>query len=189
LYGRVAKATTASKITAIARGRAAGAVAAVARRLPGRTDETDPIALLEQDHRRFEALLKEGEETTDRAVKKRTELLKTLTAALKRHEQMEEKVLYPALKPHGEARDLVLEGYQEHHVADVIIGELRTLAKDDERWGAKLKVLKENLEHHIQEEEGQMFPIARAVLEHEELSELGARMKAIERRASSRRSG
>jgi hemerythrin-like domain-containing protein len=183
LYGLVAKATTTSKLTAIARGRAAGAVAAVARRLPGHADEADPIALLEQDHRRFEALLTEGEETTERALKKRRELLKTISAALKRHEQMEEKILYPALKPHAEARDLVLEGYQEHHVADVIVRELQALPPGDERWGAKLKVLKENLEHHIQEEEGQMFPIARAVLDGESLEAIGRRMKGMKSRS------
>jgi hemerythrin-like domain-containing protein len=182
LYGPVAKATTTSKLTAIARGRAAGAVAAVARRLPGHADDTDPITLLEQDHRRFEELLKEGEETTERAIKKRTELLKTISAALKRHEQMEEKILYPALKPHAEARDLVLEGYQEHHVADLIVAELQKLSKDDERWGAKLKVLKENLEHHIEEEETQMFPIARAVLDRDELEALGGKMRTMKTR-------
>jgi hemerythrin-like domain-containing protein len=73
----------------------------------------------------------------------------------------------------------VLEGYQEHHVADLIVKELHGLAKDDERWGAKFKVLKENIEHHIEEEEGQMFRTARGVMSREELQELGARMRAM----------
>ena len=161
------------------RGAAAGAVAAVARRLPWARDENDPIVLLETDHRRFEELLKKGEETTERAVKGRTELLKTLTAELNVHEAIEEKILYPALKSHPEARDLVLEGYQEHHVADLIVKELHGLARDDEKWGAKFKVLKENIEHHIEEEESDMFPTARAIMSREELNELGARMKTL----------
>jgi hypothetical protein len=163
----------------LVRGAAAGAVAAIARRLPWAGDETDPIVLLESDHRRFETLLKEGEETTERGVKRRSELLQTLTGALTVHEAIEERILYPALKAHEEATEIVLEGYQEHHVADLVINELHQLSRDDEKWGAKFKVLKESLEHHIQEEEGEMFRIARAVLTREELTGLGARMKSL----------
>jgi hemerythrin-like domain-containing protein len=151
----------------------------VARRLPGARVQDDPIVLLEADHRRFEELLEQGEATTERAAKRRSQLLNTLTAALNVHEAIEEKILYPALKPHAETHDIVLEGYQEHHVADVIIRELHQVAKSDEKWGAKFKVLEESLAHHIQEEERKMFPTARAVLTTEELNDLGARMKAL----------
>ena len=163
----------------LARGAAAGALTAIAGRLPWGADENDPIRLLESDHRRFENLLAEGEETTERAVKHRTDLLDTLTAELNLHELLEEKILYPALKVHPEAREIVLEGYQEHHVADLIVKELRAMHKDDERWGAKFKVLKENIEHHIEEEEGEMFRTARAVFGSDELKEMAARMKAL----------
>ena len=135
--------------------------------------------LLETDHRRFEKLLKNGEETTERAVKRRTQLLETLIGELNVHELIEEKVLYPALKSHPQARDIVLEGYQEHHVADVIVKELHALATDDETWGAKFKVLKESIEHHIGEEERKMFRTARAILSRAELNDLGSRMKAL----------
>lgn len=165
--------------TTLLRGSAAGAVSAVARRLPWAGDETDPIVLLETDHRRFENLLKQGEETTARAVKHRTRLLETLTAELNLHELIEEKILYPALEPHAEANEIVLEGYEEHHVADLVVKELHEMARDDERWGAKFKVLKENIEHHIEEEERRMFRIARAVLSRDELDDLGRRMKAL----------
>ena len=132
--------------------------------------------LLEKDHRRFEDLLKQGEETTERAIRGRTELLDTLTKELNLHELVEEKILYPALKAHPEARDIVLEGYQEHHIADVLTRELHTLSPEDERWGAKFKVLKESLEHHIQEEEGGMFRKARGIFSREDLRALGAQM-------------
>ena len=168
-----------SAAATLVRGAAAGAVAAIVRRLPWANDETDPIVLLESDHRRFEALLKQGEETTERAVKGRAELLQTLTGALTVHEAIEERILYPALKPHEEATEIVLEGYQEHHLADLVINELHQLAGNDEKWGAKFKVLKESLEHHIQEEEREMFRIARAVFAREELTDLGARMKSL----------
>ena len=134
------------------------------------------IALLETDHRRLEALLKKGEETTERAVKGRGELLKTLTDALTIHEMIEEKVLYPALEEYPETRAIVLEGFQEHHVADLIAHELQGLSTTDEQWGAKFKVLKENIEHHIKEEEGPMFRSARGVMPGDRLELLGARM-------------
>jgi len=163
----------------IARGVASMAVAAVTRRLPWAKDENDPILLLESDHRHFEQLLKDGEDTTERAKQGRADILQTLTSELNVHEAIEEKILYPALKPHAEANDLVLESYQEHHVADLILKELHEVAKDDEKWGAKFKVLKENIEHHIYEEENKLFPIARGVLPREELLALGARMRAL----------
>ena len=173
------------------RGVVAGAVQAVAGSFPWSADENDPIALLESDHRRFEDLMKKGEETTERAVKGRTALLDTLTAALDVHELIEEKILYPALKPHAATRDIVLEGFQEHHVADILVKELHQVAKDDEQWGAKFKVLQESLEHHIKEEEGTMFPGARKVLSADELKELGGRMRKLktqeERRHAPRR--
>jgi hemerythrin-like domain-containing protein len=164
---------------ATARGMVAGAVTAVAERLPWSRTEPDGIDLLEQEHRRFEELLKEGEETTERAKKSRRAVLKTLTSSLNAHELMEESVLYPALHSHAEARDAVLEGFEEHHVADLIVKELQDVAEDDEQWGAKFKVLKENIEHHIKEEENVMFPMARGLFSREELQELAVRMLAL----------
>jgi iron-sulfur cluster repair protein YtfE (RIC family) len=158
------------------RGVVAGGIAAVAGRLPWRSAQPDALELLEQDHRRFESLLKQGEETTERAIQARAELLDTLTRELNEHELKEEKFLYPALEAHPEAKPIVLEAYQEHHFADVIVKELHGVESGNEQWGAKFTVLKENIEHHIQEEEGEMFRIARAVLSREELIELGERM-------------
>ena len=168
---------------ATVKGAMAGAVAAVTKRMPGATADMDAITLLETEHRRLEDLLKQGEETTDRAVSTRTQLLKTITEALGVHELIEEKLLYPALKRHPEARDIVLEGFQEHHVADLILKELHEVATDDEQWSAKFKVLKENIEHHIEEEEGPMFRTARGVMSADELQALGARMAKMKRDA------
>ena len=168
-----------AKTAATAKGIVAGAVSAVARRLPGGKTELDAIELLEQEHRQFERLLKEGEESTERAKKGRKELLATLIAGLNAHELMEEKVLYPALQSHPEAREIVLEGFEEHHVADVIAAELKEVATDDEQWGAKFKVMKENIEHHIQEEEGEMFRTARGIFSKDELLDLAERMREV----------
>ena len=175
---RARKATTAERASKTARRVARDVVKSVsARVLPALPH--DAVKLLEKDHRRFERLMKEGEETTARASRRRRTILGTLAVEIAAHERKEEKVLYPALKRHHEARDIVLEGYQEHHVADVLLGELKNLDPTDERWGAKFKVLKESLEHHIEEEEGHMFKTARSVLGRDRLEALGRRMRAI----------
>ena len=157
----------------------AGAVAAVTGKMPGGAAPPDAVEILEREHRRFEELLKQGEDTTERARATRRDLLATLTAELNAHELMEEKVLYPALQAHPQARDVVLEGFEEHHVADLIVKELHDVSTNDEAWGAKFKVLKENIEHHIQEEEGNMFRLARGIFSREELRLLAARMLQI----------
>jgi hypothetical protein len=156
-----------------------GAVEAMFRLLPWARDEADPIALLEADHRRFESLFEQGAATTPRAVKRRASILAALTAELNVHELIEEKVLYPALASVKAARAIVLEGSQEHHVADVLLKELHRMSKSDERWGAKFKVLQESIEHHIEEEERRMFPIARGTLDREALHALGVKMRAL----------
>jgi hemerythrin-like domain-containing protein len=134
------------------------------------------LTLLEDDHRKMRRLLDELETTTERGVKTREELYSTIKGELTVHEIIEEEIFYPALKEHPKAKDIVLEGYEEHHVVDVVMAELEGLPVDDESWGAKAKVMKENVEHHMEEEEGEMFKQARSVFDREELDELGERM-------------
>ena len=161
------------------RGVVAGAVATVTSKVGVGASKPDAIEILERDHRRFEELLKQGEESTERARATRRELLATLTADLNAHELMEEKVLYPALQAHPQAREVVLEGFEEHHFADLILKELHEVATNDEAWGAKFKVLKENVQHHIDEEERNMFRLARGIFSREELRLLAARMLKV----------
>jgi hemerythrin-like domain-containing protein len=139
----------------------------------------DAISLLKEDHERVKKMLNEGEETTERAEKTRTELFTRLKTELEIHERIEEEIFYPALKEHPKARELALEGYEEHHVVDQILAELEATPVTDETWTAKFKVAKENLEHHIEEEEGEMFKAARQAFSREELEELGARMAEL----------
>ena len=139
----------------------------------------DAIALLKADHDKVKKMLADGEETTERAEKTRTELFDTLRAEMLIHERIEEEIFYPALKSHPRAQDIVLEAYEEHHVVDEIMGELQTTPVTDETWGAKFKVMKENIEHHIEEEEGEMFKQARQVFDADELEQLGARMMEL----------
>ena len=145
----------------------------------------DAIALLKNDHDKVKELLNELETTTERGVKTRQELFATIKGELTVHEAIEEEIFYPALKAHPKAKDIVLEGYEEHHVVDTVMAELEGLDVSDETWGAKATVMKENVEHHIEEEETEMFKQARQVFDRQELEDLGARM--AQRKASAQR--
>ena len=138
----------------------------------------DAIALLKADHDKVKKLLSELETTTERGVKTRAELFSTIKGELTVHEIIEEEIFYPELKAHPKAKDIVLEGFQEHHVVDLLMKELEELDVADETWGAKAIVMKENIEHHIEEEEGEMFKTARSVFDKAELDDLGDRMAA-----------
>jgi hemerythrin HHE cation binding domain-containing protein len=138
----------------------------------------DALKLLKADHDEVKAVLSKLDETTERAEKTRTEGIAMLKEMLQVHESIEEEILYPALKEFAKTKDIALEAYEEHHVVDMILGELEATPVDDEQWSAKLTVMKENLEHHIEEEEGEMFKQARQVMDENELNELGDRMSA-----------
>jgi hemerythrin-like domain-containing protein len=134
------------------------------------------LDLLQEDHDRIKPLLRELKETTDRAEKTRGDLFSRLKAELTVHEIIEEEIFYPALKEHPKAKEIVLEGYEEHDVVSRLMGELDGMDATDERFGPKAKVMAENIEHHIEEEEGEMFKQARRVFEADELEALGDRM-------------
>ena len=136
------------------------------------------IELLKEDHRKVKKLLEQGDETTENAVKTRTELLEKIKAEMQVHETIEEEIFYPALQQHEKAKEIVLEGYEEHHVVDQILEELDEVSVEDERWAAKFSVMKENVEHHIEEEEDDMFKKAKQIFSDDELNELGERMEA-----------
>ena len=145
----------------------------------------DAITMLKADHDKVKKLLTELESTTERGIKTREELFATIKGELTIHEVIEEEIFYPALKTHPKAKDIVLEGYEEHHVVDLMMSELEALDVSDETWGAKALVMKENIEHHIEEEEGEMFRQARQVFDRQELEDLGARME--QRKTSAQR--
>ena len=140
----------------------------------------DALDLIKQDHKRLRKLLEETLEAKGSEREQRMDFLRTELVA---HERMEEEVLYPRLREEKKAREPVLEGYEEHHVADVLLDELLDVPPETDLWKAKVKVLKENVEHHMDEEEDELFKDARAVLDREELNRLGERMERIKRSA------
>jgi hemerythrin superfamily protein len=134
------------------------------------------LTLLKKDHAKVKALLSELESTTERGVQTRQRLFAQIKAELTVHETIEEEIFYPELKAHPKAKDIVLEAYEEHNVVDTLMGELSSLSVEDETWGAKAKVMQENIEHHIEEEEGEMFDKAEQVFDEVELEDLGRRI-------------
>jgi hemerythrin-like domain-containing protein len=137
----------------------------------------DAIALLKEDHDKVKKLLDDLDSTTERGVKTREELFTKVKQELEMHEAIEEEIFYPALKEHPKAKELVLEAYEEHHVVDMVMREIAGVPYDEDTWGAKLTVMKENIEHHIEEEESEMFKQARQVFDKKELVDLGERMQ------------
>ena len=141
----------------------------------------DAIQLLKDDHDMMKEMLTELDSTTERGTKTREALFAKVREELTVHEAIEEEIFYPALKEHPKAKELVLEAYEEHGVVDMIMAEIEGVPFDDERWGAKFTVMKENIEHHIEEEEKEMFKQARDVFDRDELEALGERMMSRKR--------
>ncbi|HKC66115.1 MAG TPA: hemerythrin domain-containing protein [Pyrinomonadaceae bacterium] len=141
----------------------------------------DAFELLKKDHEKVSGIFEKLETTTERGVKTREELFTQLKQELDIHAQIEEQIFYPALEEADETHDITLEAFEEHAIVKQLLSELEALSKDDETWGAKLKVLKENVEHHVEEEEGEMFSGARKVLSSEQIEALGSRMEAAKK--------
>jgi hemerythrin-like domain-containing protein len=138
------------------------------------------ITMLKSDHATLKRLLRELSETTERATKQREQLVGQIEQELKLHAQLEEEVFYPAFLAATEktdAVDLFYEAAEEHHVVDMVLPALKAANPKSHEFSAKAKVMKELIEHHIKEEETQMFQVARQVFDEDQLVELGELMQ------------
>jgi len=139
------------------------------------------ITMLKSDHATVKRLLRELEETGERATKQRERLVGDIERELKIHSQLEEELFYPTFKKMAEdteAEDLFYEATEEHHVVDMVLPELKASSPKSPEFAAKSKVLKELVEHHVREEEREMFIEARRLMTDEQLRELGDAMAA-----------
>jgi hemerythrin superfamily protein len=140
----------------------------------------DAISLLKQDHKTVRAMLAELAETTTRATKTRTELLQKIRTELEAHTTIEEEIFYPAFKAAGEKADdgkMFFEALEEHRAAgDLVLPDLLGTDVHSDQFGGRAKVLKELIEHHADEEEKDMFPRARELMDKAQLLALGERM-------------
>lgn len=135
------------------------------------------IELMKKDHRTVEKLFKDIEATSDQALMTREELFANLKMELDAHAYMEEQAFYPIIEAKELTRDLTLEAYEEHNVVKALLQELAGMPKDNEFWMAKFTVLKENVTHHVKEEEEELFPKVEKSMSEEELQELGIKME------------
>lgn len=139
----------------------------------------DALKLLKADHKKVSMLFDEVDGLGDRATAQRQKLFRQIDQELTIHSKVEETIFYPEFRRRadkGEEREEVLEAYEEHNVVKTIIGELENLDPKDETYKPKLTVLKEMVQHHVKEEEGPMFKMARELFEPEELEQLGERI-------------
>ena len=134
--------------------------------------------MLKADHRKVKELFRKYEAAGNRAYQKRKAIAEEIFTEISLHSRLEEELFYPAVKDQTDedGKDLVAESLAEHHLVAILMEELKALDPQDERFDAKLTVLMENVEHHIEEEEGELFPEAEDVL-GEAIDDLGAQMK------------
>ena len=132
--------------------------------------------LLKKDHAKVKDMFDQFEQAKDSRTKAR--LIQETLRELDVHATVEERLIYPAIREKIDAEDIMDEALEEHHVAHVLINELKRMTPGDDRYEAKFTVLGENIKHHVKEEEGTMFPEAeKADLDWEELAR-----KAMERK-------
>jgi hemerythrin-like domain-containing protein len=137
---------------------------------------TDAISLLKKDHARVKEMLSALAETTDRAAKKRETLLAEVVTEIQVHAGVEEEIFYPAYRDAIRSKEdekLYFEALEEHAVVDLVIPELLDTDPRASEFAAKVKVLKDLIEHHAREEERDMFPRAKKALGAEKLEKLG----------------
>jgi len=139
-------------------------------------NQKDALALLKKDHLEVKQLFKQAEEDQD----SQQEIFDEIKTALGAHATIEEEIFYPAMKNarSEKTKDEVMEALAEHKQIKALLAELSGMSGQDESFAMKLKVLKEDVEHHVKEEEGEMFPDAKKYLGEKQLAELGMRLAA-----------
>ena len=142
-------------------------------------DKMDAFELLKNDHEKVSALFKQIESASET---NKTDLFTQLKNELDIHAHIEETIFYPVLEKTSETREITLEAYEEHNVVKELLEELASYGAPDDEWDAKLTVLKENVEHHVEEEEGEMFDKAEDVLSQDQIEQLGNQMFAEKQR-------
>lgn len=154
-----------------------------AARAPQETGAIDAIELLTQDHKTVKELFEKYENLSDRSTATKKKLATQICLELTKHATAEEEIFYPAVREaNGDTEDLVDEATVEHASAKDLIAQILEMNPGDDLYDAKIKVLSEQIEHHVEEEEQEMFPKARkAKLDLAALGEaIAARKEEVE---------
>jgi hemerythrin-like domain-containing protein len=145
---------------------------------------TDAIVMLKDDHKDIRRLFTQFDKAGENAEKTKGRLVDQIIELLTVHTYIENEVMYPRVRTLlPDLEDDVLESYEEHHVADVLVMELYGMKPSDERFDAKTTVLIENVRHHIEEEEQDWFPKVREGLGRSALQDIGAEMLKARKKA------
>jgi hemerythrin superfamily protein len=146
-----------------------------ARKKSSAKNETDAIKMLTEDHKKVKKLFAQFEKIKDDGNSdEKSELVKQICTELLIHTHLEEEIFYPAVREAIDEEDLIEEAEVEHNEVKQLIAELEDLEPGGDHYDAKVKVMGENVEHHVEEEEEEMFPAAKKA--KVDTAELGARM-------------
>jgi len=143
----------------------------------------DAFNLLKADHKKVAQLFDELESANGKA---KLEVFEQIKTELELHTHIEEKIFYPALEKPRDTHDLTLEAYEEHDVVKKLLQQLSRARTANDEWEAQAKVLRENVEHHVEEEENELFPKAESALGEEKIEALGEEMAAEKERKQGR---
>jgi hemerythrin superfamily protein len=140
----------------------------------------DAIVLLKTDHTAVKKLFESEKSLTKAYGKKKEAIFNQIKAALTVHATIEEEIFYPAVKSarSEQLKDEAREAYEEHKQIRSLLAQIAGITSDDESYDMKINVLKEDVEHHVKEEETEMFPDAKKFLGEKRLLELGAELEA-----------
>ena len=142
----------------------------------------DAITLLKDDHKTVEKLFKRFEKAGDGAYKEKANVAEKIREELSRHAAIEEQLFYPVIRATvDDVEDVTLESLEEHHIVKWVLSELDDMDPKDERFTAKMTVLIENVRHHVEEEEDELFPKVREGLGRKDLASLGDAMETARR--------
>ena len=141
----------------------------------------DVFEMLKQDHRKVDGLFKQLEPAGDAST--RRQLFTQLKQELDLHAQVEETILYPALKESPKTQDITEEAYEEHGEVKQLLAQLQQTPPSDGRFDELLAELRAGVEHHVEEEEGEMFVKAREVLSAQQLEEITRRVEEAKQQA------
>ena len=140
--------------------------------------------LLKQDHQEAAGLMDELETADKGNMGPTKQLFTKLKDALTLHTQIEEQIFYPALEQHEETKDMIGEAFSEHKEVKEILAEMSTMTPGSDEFMDKLTELRDGVEHHVEEEENEMFPKAERVLGESRMQELGRQLQQMKQSKS-----
>lgn len=140
----------------------------------------DILTLLKKDHQQVKELFDSIEATGEKAYKKKAAIFEKIDAGLSLHAEIEETIIYPVIEKFKETKSITMESYEEHKLVKQLLAEINNTQPQNANWQAKLTVLKELVEHHVKEEENDLFPKVKKVISLDERKLMGEKMEEMQ---------